>query len=82
MATVKYIGPSAAVEIADTGQWVERGETVEVSSELAGRTPSGKPEDEDYDPGEGLLAQTGNWAKPTTKAAKAVATPKESTTDA
>lgn len=35
---------------------------VDVPDELAGRPPSGVPFDEDYDPGEGLLAQTDSWA--------------------
>lgn len=69
---VVYVGPFAdGVEIADTGAWASPGEPVEVPDEVAGRPPKGKPEDEDYDPGEGLLAQTSNWAKAGTKAAKA-----------
>lgn len=34
---------------------------VEVPDELAGRPPSGDPEDDNYDPGEGLLAQVDAW---------------------
>lgn len=35
---VKYVGPLRAVEIAATGQTVERGETVEIADDdLAGR---------------------------------------------
>jgi hypothetical protein len=72
MPNVVYIGPFAeGVEIAETGQWANPGEPVEVPTEVAGRAPKGKPEDEDYDSGEGLLAQPANWAKAGTKAAKA-----------
>lgn len=73
---VVYIGGSRAnrsadpdalgdVEIAATGQWATFGEPVDVDADVAGRAPKGD------DPGEGLLAQPDNWAKPTTKAAKA-----------
>lgn len=47
--------------IAATGQAVPYRHQVEVPDELAGRVPTGKPGDEDYDPGEGLLAQTDVW---------------------
>lgn len=60
-----------AREIAATGQRVAYGEEVEIEdSDLAGAPPSGDPDSEKYDPGSGLLAQTGVWAKPTTKAAQ------------
>jgi hypothetical protein len=52
------------------------GEPVEVPEEIAGRPPSGTPGEEGYDPGAGLLAQTANWAKPRTKAAKEAAAAK------
>jgi len=59
-----YVGPHDEVEIADTGQVVRRGDTVEVEAGLAER----------------LDEQPSNWAKPTTSAAKnatAPATPDE-----
>lgn len=40
---------------------LEPGEVFEVDAALAGRAPSGSVEDDDYDPGEGLLAQVGNY---------------------
>lgn len=49
-----YCGPHDEVELAATGQVVRRGEPVEVDSDLA----------------EQLDAQSGNWAKPTTTAAR------------
>lgn len=48
----------------DEGEGVaclEPGETFEVDAKLAGRAPSGTPGEDDYDPGEGLLAQVGNF---------------------
>lgn len=70
-----YVGPHAdGVEIFDTGEWASPGEPIEVDAELAGRAPKGEPGDEDFDPGEGLLAQPSNWklatAAATTKAKK------------
>jgi transposase len=60
-----------------------RGEPVDVPSGFVGSAPKGTPGDEDYSPGEGLLAQVENWTKPGTKAAKnappAVDTPVTST---
>jgi hypothetical protein len=40
---------------------LEPGEVFEVDKELAGRAPSGTPGEDDYDLGEGLLAQIGNF---------------------
>lgn len=55
MATrIVYVGPFDGVEIADTGQYVGRGEEVEI---------------EDNDLAENLLTQS-IWARPTTKAAE------------
>jgi len=60
---VTYVGGFAAgVEIAETGQVVGHGETVEVDDAVAGVAPAGD------DPGSGLLAQSANWA-PAKKAA-------------
>lgn len=72
MKSVRYVGPHRAlpdeplidglrpdVEIAAAGDWrgcwAEAGKAVEVPDEVAGKAPKGA------DPGEGLLAQTGNW---------------------
>lgn len=49
-------------EIDSLGIVILAGETVEVDAAAAGRSPTGEPGDEDYDPGEGLLAQPVNWA--------------------
>lgn len=59
---LKYVGQFAEVELYDTGEWVAQGETIDVSPALGGRPPSGEPGTDDYDPGEGLLAQPSNWA--------------------
>lgn len=48
--------------IESLGVLVADGATVLVDADAAGRPPKGKPEDENYDPGEGLLAQPVNWA--------------------
>lgn len=40
---------------------LEPGEVFEVDAKIAGRPPSGDPGAGDYDPGEGLLAQVGNY---------------------
>lgn len=68
MATkqIRYIGFSAqGVEVGE-GDWYGLflpGEPVDVPEEIAGRAPSGTLGDDDYDPGEGLLAQTGNFVE-------------------
>lgn len=49
-----YIGPHDEVELAATAQVVRRGESIEVDGDLA----------------EQLDTQPGNWAKPTTTAAR------------
>jgi hypothetical protein len=57
---------------------LEPGEVFAVDSKHAGRPPSGEPGTEDYDPGEGLLAQVSNYeladgsapTKPAKKATK------------
>lgn len=51
---VRYVGMFAEVEIADTGQMVAQGETVEVDDDL----------------GERLLAQETNWKKAGSKSKK------------
>lgn len=53
---VTYLGPYDEVEIAATGQTCKRGDSIEVSTETAGRVP------ERDDPGEGLLAQDTCWS--------------------
>jgi hypothetical protein len=40
---------------------LEPGEVFEIDADIAGRPPSGDPGSDDYDPGEGLLAQVGNY---------------------
>lgn len=40
---------------------LEPGEVFKVPAALAGRAPSGTPGTADWDPGTGLLAQTGNF---------------------
>lgn len=68
---ITYIGSFAAgVQLAN-GQWLAPNEPVEVDDATAGRAPKGNPGDDDYDPGEGLLAQTGNFATARTAARKA-----------
>jgi len=61
MVPVQYVGPFDSVEVAATGHDVERGHIIEVPADVAGRPPAGEHGDEDYDPGEGLLAQVDNW---------------------
>ena len=53
--TLIYTGPFAAGVGIETGQWLEPGDPVEVDEAVAGRSPEGD------DPGEGLLAQVGNF---------------------
>lgn len=55
-----YVGPHDEVELVETGDFVRRGESVEVDAELAAR----------------LDEQPTNWAKPSTKAAKSAPKPK------
>jgi hypothetical protein len=68
MKPIRYVGPFEEVEVDGLGS-VKRGEVVQAPPDLAGRAPSGSPDDEGYDPGVGLLAQTDNWqsAKPAAK---------------
>jgi hypothetical protein len=84
MKKITYVGPQDVVE-TEYGDAV-RGEPFEVPDEAAGRAPSGvRGElDEDgqptYDPGEGYLAQPGNWQpwplpKPKAKSAPAKKAP-------
>lgn len=61
LVKIIWVGGHDTVTIAATGLEVVRGEPVEVAAWLAGRAPSGDPEGDDYDPGEGLLAQPLNW---------------------
>lgn len=77
---VTYVGPFPEVELYDTGDWVNQGETIDVRDSLAGRPPSGEPGTDDYDPGEGLLAQTANW-QPVDGKPKAKPKPKASVRD-
>jgi hypothetical protein len=60
---ILYVGPFAAGVEIDTGQWIDPGDPVEVDEDVAGRSPSGTPGEDDYDPGAGLLAQTANFAE-------------------
>jgi hypothetical protein len=55
--TLLYIGPFAAGVQIQTGQLLEPGDPVEVDEDVAGRAPDGD------EPGEGLLAQTGNFVE-------------------
>ncbi len=65
---IVYVGAHDAVEIPECGVIAVCGEPVAVPLELAGRAPNDEPQlladgtpNEDYDPGEGLLAQIDNW---------------------
>ena len=64
---VEYVGHHAEVEVDGYGLAVP-GVPVDVPDYLAGRAPSGHRTDDDFDPGEGLLAQPVNWRTPTAKA--------------
>jgi hypothetical protein len=68
MKPIKYIGPFDEVEVHGLGS-VKRGEVVEAADELVGRSASGTPGEDGYDPGAGLLAQPDNWqsVKPAAK---------------
>lgn len=57
-------------QIAATGQEVDAGGITDVRKEFAGRPPKGDPGDDNYDPGEGLLAQPDNWQPVASKASK------------
>lgn len=61
--TILYIGGFAAGVGIETGQWLAPGAPVDVDEDVAGHAPSGTPGDDDYDPGSGLLAQTGNFVE-------------------
>jgi hypothetical protein len=61
--TILYSGPFAAGVQIETGQWLDLGDPVEVDEKVAGRSPSGTPGEDDYDPGAGLLAQTANFVE-------------------
>jgi hypothetical protein len=65
MATksILYVGPFTAGVQIETGQWLDHGDPVEVDEDVAGRSPSGTPGEDDYDPGAGLLAQTANFVE-------------------
>ncbi len=69
---VVYVGPSLdGVEIDGLEVVAEPGVPVDVPDDVAGRVPHGHRADEDYDPGEGLLAQSSNWQPaPTVKVSK------------
>lgn len=55
MKSVKYVGPYEGVEIAATGQWVNRGETVSI---------------EDDDLAKNLLEQADDWERSSAAEAK------------
>jgi hypothetical protein len=73
MATVRLrnINPLGRVDLPLIGRQgehegegvacLEPGEVFEVDAKVAGRAPSGTPGEADYDLGEGLLAQVGNY---------------------
>lgn len=61
MPTLKNTNPLGAVELPLIGRVLEAGEEFEVTDEQAGRAPK------DDDPGEGLLAQVGNYELVTPK---------------
>lgn len=64
MPTLKNINPLGAVELPLIGRVLEAGEEFEVTAAQAGRPPSTTADDdgnEIHDPGEGLLAQVGNY---------------------
>jgi hypothetical protein len=63
--TIMYQGYAADGVYLDTGQHLLPGEPVDVDADVAGRAPDGD------DPGEGLLAQTGNFVAVTVKGRKA-----------
>lgn len=56
-----YVGPHDEVEVDGHPEDVQAYTPVEIDDQLAGRPPHGHRADEDYDPGEGLLAQPSNW---------------------
>src|SRR5437879_295258 len=59
---VVYVGPSLdGVEIDGLDVVAEPNIPVDVPDDVAGRAPHGHRADEDFDPGEGLLAQSVNW---------------------
>jgi hypothetical protein len=45
--------------------WCAKGVPTEVPEDIAGRPPSGEPDAEDFDPGEGLLVLTHVWREAT-----------------
>lgn len=59
--TLRNTNPVGAVFLPLLGRTLEAGEEFEVDAAVAGRAPKGDPADEDYDIGEGLLAQIGNY---------------------
>lgn len=72
LVTLRNINPIGQVDlplIARQGEplgqhgigCLEPGEEFDVPATVAGRAPSGDPAGDDYDPGEGLLAQVGNY---------------------
>jgi hypothetical protein len=73
MATVhiRYVGPIDEIDLPLIGRSVKRGEVFEVDEQHAGHAPSGTPGEDDYDPGEGLLAQVGNYEAATVKKSSA-----------
>lgn len=62
--TIIYQGPFAEGVTIETGQHLLPGEPIDVDEAVVGRAPEGD------DPGEGLLAQTGNFVAVTVKGRK------------
>jgi len=90
MATkITYVGgtPDITFEVpTDDGRFavivMEKGDTVEVPDDFAGRAPSGTPGEDDHDLGEGLLAQVANFVPAKAKAKTTVNAPNEEPTNA
>lgn len=81
---LKNTNPLGAVDLPLIGRTLEAGEVFDVPDAVAGRAPS-TSQDEDgndvLDPGEGLLAQVGNYEPATkTEAKKAAATAEKAST--
>lgn len=66
MPKIKNVSPYGDLDVPLLGRVVAAGEVVEVSAAHAGKAPSGTPDTDGYDPGQGLLAQVDNW-QPATK---------------
>lgn len=62
MPVLKNISPLGDLQIPQLRVFVKAGEDFEVPDDVAGRPPSGVEGEDGYDLGEGLLAQTSNFA--------------------